>query len=136
MAEPHNLIALVTIIALLVYLWTALNVAGVRRRHGIAPPAMTGAPEVERALRVQANTLEWLALFLPGLWLFALYWSEWVAAGLGVVWVVGRLLYGFGYMREATARYPGFGVQGAATVILLVGAAIGAVRALLVTGGV
>jgi glutathione S-transferase len=136
MTEPHNLVALVTVLALFVYLWTALNVAGNRRRHGIAPPAMTGAPEVERALRVQANTLEWLALFLPGLWLFALYWSDAVAAGLGIVWIVGRLLYGLGYMKDAKSRYPGFGIQGAATLILLVGAAIGAIRALVVTGGV
>jgi len=57
MVQPHNLVALITIVALLVYLGTALNVAGVRRRHGVAPPAMTGAPEVERALRVQSNTL-------------------------------------------------------------------------------
>jgi glutathione S-transferase len=136
MTEPHDLVALVTLLALLTYLWTGMNVAGHRRRHGIAPPAMSGAPEVERALRVQGNTLEWLALFLPGLWLFALYWSDAVAAGLGVVWIVGRLLYAFGYMKEANARYPGFGVQAAATFILLIGALIGVVRALLVTGGV
>ena len=136
MVQPHNLVALITIVALLVYLGTALNVAGVRRRHGVAPPAMTGAPEVERALRVQSNTLEWLAMFLPALWIFAIYWSDYVAAGLGLVWIVGRLLYWFGYMKESKARYPGFGIQTAATFILMIGALVGAVRALLVTGGV
>lgn len=136
MVQPHNLVALVTVIALLVYLGTSMNVARNRRRHGVEPPAMTGAPEVERALRVQGNTLEWLAMFLPALWIFALYWSDYLAAGLGVVWIVGRLLYWIGYMKEAKARYPGFGLQAVATFILLIGAAIGAVRALLVTGGV
>jgi len=39
-------------------------------------------------------------------------------------------------MKEAKARYPGFGIQTAATFILMIGALVGAVRALLVTGGV
>jgi glutathione S-transferase len=124
------------VLALLVYLGTALNVAGNRRRHGVEPPAMTGAPEVERALRVQANTLEWLAMFLPALWLFAFYWSDLLAAALGGLWIIGRMLYGFGYMKEAKARYPGFGIQTVATAILLTGAGVGAIRALMVTGGV
>jgi len=137
MVQPHNLIALVTILALLTYLGTAVNVARNRRRHGVAPPAMTGAPQVEQALRVQANTLEWLAIFLPALWLFAVYWSDLIAAVLGGLWILGRLLYGFGYMQEkVTARYPGFGIQATATLILLIGAGVGAVRALMVTGGV
>lgn len=136
MVQPHNLVALVTVVALLVYLATALNVAAYRRRHGLAPPAMAGAPEVERALRVQSNTLEWLALFLPGLWLFALYWSDMAAAAIGGLWIVGRVLYGFGYMKAPDARYPGFGIQALATFVLLIGAAVGAVRALMVTGGV
>lgn len=134
--QPHNLVALVTVVALLVYLGTGMNVSRTRRKHGVEPPAMTGAPQVERALRVQGNTLEWLAIFLPALWIFAFYWSDYVAAGLGVVWTVGRLLYWVGYMKDAKARYPGFGLQAAATLVLLIGAAIGAVRALLVTGGV
>jgi glutathione S-transferase len=136
MVQPHSLVALVTIIALLVYLGTALNVAGVRRRHGVAPPAMTGSPEVERALRVQGNTLEWLAMFLPALWLFAVYWNDIAAVVLGVVWIIGRVLYAIGYMKEAKARYPGFGLQTAATFVLLVGALIGVIRVLVVTGGV
>ena len=40
-------------------------VARVRRRVKIDSPAMTGAPELERALRVQGNTVEQIVLFLP-----------------------------------------------------------------------
>ena len=36
---------------------------------GIDAPAMTGHPEFERAVRAHANTLEWLPIFLPSLWL-------------------------------------------------------------------
>jgi hypothetical protein len=43
--------------------------------------------------RVQMNTLEWMPIFLPSLWLFAIYISDPIAAGLGLVWIVGRILY-------------------------------------------
>ena len=39
---------------------------------------MTGAPELERALRVQGNTVEQFVIFLPALWLAALYFQGWV----------------------------------------------------------
>ena len=67
--------------------------AGARGKSGIAAPAMTGDPLLERAIRVHYNTLEWLPIFLVSLWLFAIYWNDLVAAGLGVVWIVGRILY-------------------------------------------
>ena len=51
---------------------------------------MTGDPVLERTIRAHYNTLEWLPLFLVPLWLFAIYWSDLVAAGLGLIWIVGR----------------------------------------------
>src|SRR5579884_2119929 len=87
----HRWTAMVTLIALLVYFWMSLQVARTRGKSGIKPPAMTGDPHLERAVRVQSNTLEWLPIFLVGLWLFAIYWNELVAASIGVVWIAGRL---------------------------------------------
>jgi uncharacterized membrane protein YecN with MAPEG domain len=91
---------------------------------------MSGHEAVERALRVQGNTLEWLVIFLPALWMFSSYWSPLVGAALGVVWIVGRALYMAGYMRDVKSRSAGFGIQFLATFILLLGAAVGAIRAL------
>ena len=85
----HRWTAIVTILALLTYFRMSLQVARARGKAGIAVPAMTGEPIFERAVRVHINTLEWLPIFLTGLWLFAIYWNEMVAAGLGVVWIVG-----------------------------------------------
>lgn len=121
--QPHGWVALVTIAALLVYFWMGLNVGRARGKTGIAAPAMTGDPMLERAVRVQANTLEWLPIFLVGLWLFALYWNDLVAAGLGVVWIVGRIVYALGYMSEAGKRSIGFLIQMLAAAALLLGAA-------------
>ncbi|HYD46319.1 MAG TPA: MAPEG family protein, partial [Phenylobacterium sp.] len=82
--QPHGWVALVTIAAVLVYFWMGLNVGRARGKTGIAAPAMVGDPYLERTIRVQANTLEWLPIFLVGLWLFALYWNDLVAAAVGV----------------------------------------------------
>lgn len=117
-----NLTAIVTLLALLSYVWMVMRVGGARRKSGIAAPAMSGDPTLERYLRVQGNTLEWLPVFLVSLWLFALYWGDLIAAGLGVVWIVGRVLYALGYSAAAEKRELGFMVQMIATAVLLFGA--------------
>jgi uncharacterized MAPEG superfamily protein len=126
--------ALVTIAALLVYFGMGLQVARARGKSGIDAPAMTGHPMLERANRVQINTLEWLPLFLAGLWLFAIYWNALVADGLGIVWIIGRLLYSSGYMADPAKRSMGFLIQALAGVILLFGA-LGKIVYSLATGG-
>jgi uncharacterized membrane protein YecN with MAPEG domain len=57
------------------------------------------------------NTLEWMPIFLPSLWLFAIYISDPIAAGLGLVWIAGRILYMTGYSQAANKRGRGFGIQ-------------------------
>lgn len=132
--QPHSWVAIVTIAALLVYVWMAARIGRVRRKCGIHAPAMTGDPVLERHIRVQANTLEWLPLFLPSLWLFAIYWSDLVATILGVIWIVGRIVYALGYVADPSKREVGFLIQALATAILLFGA-LGRVIWVLVTVG-
>jgi glutathione S-transferase len=72
------------------------------------------------------NTLEWLPIFLPSLWLFAIYIGDGIAAGIGLVWVIGRILYVLGYARAVKDRGPGFAIQALAAIALWVGA-IGAI---------
>jgi glutathione S-transferase len=134
MMMEHRWTALVTILALLVYLGLGLKVAFARGKSGIEAPAMTGHPLLERANRVHVNTLEWLPLFLAGLWLFAIYWNELVAAGLGLVWIVGRLLYSAGYTADPAKRSTGFLIQALATLVLLLGA-LGRIAWSLANGG-
>jgi glutathione S-transferase len=122
MMMEHRLTALVTILALLLYFTMSLQVGRARGKSGIQPPAMTGDPMLERAIRVHINTLEGLPLFLAGLWLFAIYWNDLVAAGLGIVWIIGRLLYSSGYMADPDKRSTGFLIQFLATAVLLLGA--------------
>ena len=120
--HPHSLVALVTLLALLTYFWMATRVPRARNKCGIQAPAMTGDPLLERTIRAHYNTLEWLPLFLVSMWLFAIYWSDLVAAALGAVWIVGRILYALGYAADAAKRGPGFLIQAFATAVLLFGA--------------
>jgi glutathione S-transferase len=117
----HHLTALVTCLALLFYFYTGVRVAKARAAFGIKAPAVTGHPDFERVFRVQMNTLEWMPIFLPSLWLFASYISDGGAAALGVVWVVGRVLYMTGYSEAAEKRSLGYGIQALAGAVLLFG---------------
>ena len=93
----YHLTALVTLLTALFNFFTAFNVAKVRAKTGIKVPAMSGHPDFERAFRIQMNTLEWLPIFLPALWLFAIYIGDTVAAAIGAVWIIGRIVYAIGY---------------------------------------
>jgi glutathione S-transferase len=128
----HLPVALITVLALMVYLWQGQRVGSARGRLGVVAPAITGNPEFERIFRVQANTLESLIVFLPALWLFSIYTAgDWITAALGLVWIVGRILYTTAYSREAGARGLGFGISTVAMLILLLGAGGGVVWGLI-----
>jgi glutathione S-transferase len=118
--------ALVTLLAVLFYFVTSAQVARARMKYGVKLPAISGNPDFERVFRVQMNTLEWLPIFLPSLWLFAIYISDVIAAAIGAVWIIGRIVYMVGYFRSVQGRSPGFAIQALATIALWFGA-IGAV---------
>lgn len=122
--------ALVTALALLLYVACFVAVGRARLRFGIKAPAVAGAPEFERAFRVQQNTIEQLVWFVPALWLFALYVSPLWAGILGLVWIGARAFYGISYYREPDSRGPGFIIGFVSSAILLVGGIIGIVATL------
>jgi glutathione S-transferase len=114
--------AIVTCLAIAFYFFTTIQVSKARTASGIKAPAISGNPDFERVFRVQMNTLEWMPIFLPSLWLFAIYISDPIAAVLGLVWIAGRVLYMTGYSEAANKRGTGFGIQGIAAGLLWVGA--------------
>jgi glutathione S-transferase len=117
-----HLTALVTCVAILMYFFFSYQVGKARQTYGVKAPAITGNPDFERTFRAQMNTLEWMPIFLPALWLFAIYVSDAIAAALGVVWIVGRILYMTGYAKAANKRSMGFAIQSIAAIALWVGA--------------
>ena len=113
--------SLVTVLALLMYFVLTLNVGRARYRYGVKPPAMGGDENFERVLRVQQNTLEQIVFFLPSLWLFSGYVNPNFGAILGAIWVVGRILYAWGYYQAPEKRGPGFGISSLSSLALFFG---------------
>jgi uncharacterized membrane protein YecN with MAPEG domain len=118
-------------LALVQFLFFALAVAGARTRYKVAAPAVTGNETFERYLRVQLNTLEQLIVFIPSILLCGQYWSPYVAAALGVVFLIGRLVYFFTYVKNPKSRELGFILTIGPNAILLGGAILGSARAAL-----
>lgn len=121
--------AAVTILAIIFYMVTAIRVGGAREKHGISAPATTGHPQFERAYRVQMNTLEAMPVFLPALWLAACYFTRvpLLAPALGLVWIVGRVIYMQAYMQDPSKRSLGFGISALSQIALVILAIAGIV---------
>lgn len=123
---------IVTALALLQFIVFGFKVGRARGRYGIKAPAISGNETFERYFRIQQNTLEQLIVFLPGLYLFSHYYSPLVAAGIGVIYLIGREVYSMTYVKDPAKREIGYGLTFLPTVVLVLGGLFGAVRALAV----
>ena len=126
-----NFTAFVILLAVILYFWTGFRVGQARGKFKINAPATTGNPDFERVFRVQMNMLEWMPIFLPAIWLAAIYVSDIGAALLGLVWIAGRVLYMRGYSEAAEKRETGFFVQAIAAGLLWLAALVGVVVSML-----
>jgi glutathione S-transferase len=122
---------IVTVLALLQFVVFGFKVGGARGRYGVKAPAITGNEVFERYFRVQQNTMELLVAFIPGLYLFSRYFNPLIAAGLGVIYLAGRQVYAAVYVKDPAKRSAGYGMSFLPTAVLLLGGAVGAVRALI-----
>lgn len=121
-----NWVHIVALLAILQYIAFTALVGLARMRYRIRAPDTLGHPMFERAFRVQQNTLEQLVAFLPALLLAGLYWPQAWIAGLGAVWLAGRLLYRAEYMKAPDSRSKGFALTLLPTVVLVLAALGGA----------
>jgi uncharacterized MAPEG superfamily protein len=122
-----NLIAVVSLLALIEYMVIAGFVGWARGKYGVKAPATTGNEVFERYFRVQQNTLEQLVIFLPALWMFGTYISAGAGAIIGLVFIAGRVLYLRGYVADPATRTTGFVMGFLANVILVLGGIGGAI---------
>jgi glutathione S-transferase len=117
--------SLVTALTLIVYQVLTVNVGRARMKYKIMPPAMSGDENFERVVRVQQNTLEQLVFFLPALWLFSFYVNPLWGAVLGSVWLIGRIIFAWGYYQAAEKRVAGFAISTLSGLGLVLGALVG-----------
>ena len=117
--------AWLSLLALLVYLWMTVNVSRARIRFSIPAPITDGPQEFMSVVRVQMNTVEQMALFFPALWMCAWFLDDKLAAAMGLLWVVGRILYARAYYRDPKDRALGYGLTVVASFLLMLGTAYG-----------
>ncbi len=125
-----TVIVLVSVLAMLQYLLFGVLVSRARTRFGVQAPAVTGHEVFERYFRVQMNTLELLVVFLPALWLASLFVAPLWIALLGLLYLIGRVLYLRGYVAAPSRRELGFGLSFLPILALLLIDLVGAVAAL------
>ena len=112
---------IVIALAAIQFLIFGIQVGGARGRYGVKAPAISGNEIFERYFRVQQNTVETLVIFLPGIYLFSRYVNPVWAAGLGAVYLIGRQLYSFSYIKNPASRGAGFGLSIVPILLMLVG---------------
>jgi glutathione S-transferase len=125
-------VEIVTLLALIELVFFGILVSRARGTYGVAAPATSGNPIFERYYRVQANTIETLIVFLPALWIAAVYWPPRWLAVIGAIYLVGRIRYLFDYVREPKRRGAGYVLSILPALVLIILGLYGAIRALLI----
>lgn len=119
-------VAIVTGLILIQTFHFAFQVGQARMKHKIDAPAMIGDDEFMRVFRVHQNTVEQLVLFIPAMWMFAYYVHALTAAGIGLLFIVSRVIYRNQYVRDPRSRGKGFGPGALLMAILILGSIVGA----------
>jgi glutathione S-transferase len=127
------LVHIVVGLALAQFLFFCFAVGKARGTYKVPAPATTGNEMFERYFRVQMNTLELLVVFVPSILLSGQYFGAYIATALGVIYLIGRMIYFTSYVKDPRSRSMGYGLSALPVVVLLAGAIIGAIRAAVLT---
>lgn len=124
----HLHAALITLLTVLLISFAMYLVGAARGKHQVHAPAITGHPDFDRTFRAHQNTLEQTVMFLPALWIACVYGNEQWAVWAGYAWLIGRVWYLLGYVREAGKRSKGFLIAGLAWIFIVGLALVGVVQ--------
>ena len=120
-------VPLVTCIMLIQLFAFSLKSGMARDKGGVKAPATTGDETYARRNRVHLNTVELMVMAIPSMWIFATYVHALTAAGLGFVYVIGRIIYSRAYMADPSKRGLGFMVSILPIVVMMIGGLIGVI---------
>lgn len=118
---------IVVVAALLVYFALAAIAGRSRATYNCPAPASSGHPEFDKRYRVQMNTLEQLALFLPAVALALPFLGDVVTAGIALLFPIGRVIYARAYYADPSKRTLGFMLTLLPSMLLMLAALVGAV---------
>ena len=121
-----ELVTIVITVALLEYIAFGMLVGRARVKYGVNAPATSGHEVFDRYFRVHQNTMEMMVVFVPAIWLFGQYVSARWAAVLGLVYVIGRLVYLRAYVADPSKRGAGFGLSFLPIAIAVIGTLVSA----------
>jgi uncharacterized MAPEG superfamily protein len=121
-----ELVAIVVLLSLIQYTVFGALVGKARMKYNVEAPAISGDPVFERYYRVHMNTLESLVLFVPSIFLFAMYVRADVAVALGIIFIIGRQLYLRAYVKDPKSRGLGYMLTFLPSAVLAIGGVIGA----------
>ncbi|MFT5426018.1 MAG: glutathione S-transferase [Gammaproteobacteria bacterium] len=125
------LATLVIMVALAQYLFFVGKTGQLRGKHGVKAPACTGNENFERMFRIQQNTMEQLVVFIPALLAFSHFVSPVWGPCIGLIFIIGRFVYFQGYLNDPAKRGPGMMMTFITNAVLVLGASVGAILALI-----
>jgi uncharacterized membrane protein YecN with MAPEG domain len=120
-----NGVAFIVGLAVLEFMIFGALVGRARSTYHVEAPATSGDPTFERYFRVHQNSMESLVIFIPALLLFARYVSVSIAVALGILFLLGRIIYAAGYIAAPERRAPGALITFVINGLLVLGAIIG-----------
>lgn len=126
-----ELVAIVIALAVIEFFVFGGLVGRARSTYDIPAPAITGNPVFERYYRVHQNTLEQLMIFIPAILIYGFYGNPTYAAGLGVFFLIGRIIYLRGYVADPAKRGLGMMIGFLPTMFMLIAGLILAVMRVL-----
>lgn len=115
----------ITLLTVVLMFGLTFNVGRARAKYQVKAPAVTGHELFERAYRIQLNTIENVLMFLPALWLYAVFLSDKGAGDSGVIWLIARVWYAIAYQVNPAKRGLGFIISILVIAGLWAGAAYG-----------
>ena len=127
-------VAIIISLLLIQLFYFGFKVGVARGKYGVSAPAVTGDLMFERAYRVHQNTFEQLVIVIPSLIIFATYVHSLIASGLGLLFLIGRMIYEKAYLKDPKSRGNGFLIGVIPTALLLFGGLIGAIYSLIKSG--
>lgn len=125
-----ELVAIVIVLVVLEYVVFMMLVGGARGKYDVPAPATSGNEMFERYYRVQLNTAEQLLVFFPAILIYGYFGNPTYAAIGGVIFLVGRAVYAYGYIKEPKSRAAGMLIGFITSIAMLIAGVVAIISGL------